>query len=57
MVADITYPGVYQLFLNTVDFLNFDLTWMISVGCFVVVDFHAQFLRAHHDHTVPLLDI
>ena len=43
-MADITYPEVYQRFLQAVDIINFDLTWMISTGCFVVVDFHSQLL-------------
>ena len=43
-VADVTYPGMYQGFLNAVDVLNFDLSWMISAGCVVVMDFHGKLL-------------
>ena len=43
-MADVTYPELYQRFLNIVDVFNFDLTWMISAGCFVVVNFHGKLL-------------
>ena len=43
-MADITYPGIYQSLLNAVNMLNFDISWMISAGCFIAVDFHGQLL-------------
>ena len=43
-MADVTYPGIYQKFLNAAEVFNFDLSWMISAGCFVVVDFHGKLL-------------
>ena len=43
-VANVTFPNVYQKFLDGVDFLNFDLTWAVSAGCFVKVDFHDRLL-------------
>ena len=43
-VADVTYPRMYQDFLNAVDVLNFDLSWIISAGCVVVMDFHGKLL-------------
>ena len=39
-VVTVTFPSVYQAFLDCVNFLNFDLTWIVSVGCFLEVDFH-----------------
>jgi len=43
-VANVTYPNVYQDFLNSVNFLNFDLGWVISAACFVDFDFHDRLL-------------
>lgn len=43
-VANVTYPDVYQRFLDAVDILNFDLGWIISVGCIFDIDFHDQLL-------------
>ena len=43
-MADVTYPGIYQRFLNIVDVLNFDPTWMLAAGCVANVDFHGRFL-------------
>lgn len=39
-----TYPDVYQRFLNAVDVLNFDLGWVLSAGCVVNIDFHGRML-------------
>ena len=41
-VANVVYPGVYQDFLNGVDFFNFDLTWV--TGCVFQIDFHDKLL-------------
>eukprot|EP00752_Nemacystus_decipiens_P012586 g11146.t1 len=43
-VANVTFPHVYQRFLNTLDVFNFDLTWILSAGCVVDVDFHDRLL-------------
>lgn len=43
-VANVIYPDVYQHFLEGVDLLNFDLTWIIAAGCFFDVDFHDRLL-------------
>lgn len=43
-MANVVYPGVYQRFLDIVDVLNFDLTWVLSAGCVVDVDFHDRLL-------------
>lgn len=43
-MANVTYPDVYQRFLDGVDVLNFNLTWIISTGCIVNVDFHDHLL-------------
>jgi len=45
-VANVVFPNVYQDFLDGVDILNFDLSWIISVGCIVDIDFHDQLLFA-----------
>ena len=39
-MANVTYPDVYQRFLDAVDVLNFDALWIPSAGCVVNVDFH-----------------
>ena len=39
-----TFPDVYQTFLDGVNFLNFDLSWVLSVGCFLELDFHDRLL-------------
>ena len=43
-MANVTYPNVYQDFLIGVNFLNFDLGWVVSAGCFVDFDFHDRLL-------------
>lgn len=43
-IANVTYPDVYQAFLDGVDVLNFDLRWVTSVGCIVDIDFHGHLL-------------
>lgn len=35
-----TYPDVYQRFLDAVNILNFDALWIPSAGCIVDTDFH-----------------
>ena len=37
-------PNGYQSFLEGVNFLNFDLSWVFSIGCFLEVDFHDRLL-------------
>ncbi|CAM9166895.1 unnamed protein product [Sphacelaria rigidula] len=39
-VANVTYPDVYQELLDGLDVLNFDLSWILSTGCILDVDFH-----------------
>ena len=43
-VANVTYPDVYQRFLDGVNILNFDVLWIPSAGCLVDVDFHGRLL-------------
>lgn len=43
-VANVTYPDIYERFLDGVDFLNFDLSWVLSVGCIIKLDFHNRLL-------------
>lgn len=43
-MANVTFPDVYQKLLNGVDFLNFDLSWFVSAGCFLDIGFHDRLL-------------
>ena len=43
-MANITYPDVYQHFLDRLDVFNFDLSWVLSAGCVIDVDFHGRLL-------------
>ena len=46
-IANVIYPQVYQRFLDTVMFLNFDLGWLLQfVGCVFEVDIHGRLLIA-----------
>ena len=35
---------MYHKFLDSLDIFNFDLSWVVSVGCFLEVDFHDRLL-------------
>ena len=39
-VANVTFTNVYQKLLDSVNLLNFDLSWVVSTECFLEVDFH-----------------
>lgn len=43
-MANVTYPNVYQRFLDGVNILNFDALWIPSAGCIIDVDFHDSLL-------------
>eukprot|EP00752_Nemacystus_decipiens_P012585 g11145.t1 len=43
-VVNVTFPHLYQRFLDALDVFNFDLTWILSAGCIVDVDFHDRLL-------------
>ncbi|CAM9962030.1 unnamed protein product, partial [Laminaria digitata] len=44
-VANVTYPGVYQTFLNGLDFINLDVGFVVSAGClWSGIDFHDRLL-------------
>eukprot|EP00903_Cladosiphon_okamuranus_P016020 g14792.t1 len=43
-VTNISYPDVYQRFLNGLEVFNFDLGWILSAGCVFDVDFHDRLL-------------
>lgn len=43
-VAHVTYPDIYQRFLDSLEFLSFDLSWVIAIGCIVKIDFHDRLL-------------
>ena len=39
-MANVIYPDVYQDFIRGLNVFNFDLSWMLSAGCLVEMDFH-----------------
>lgn len=43
-VANVTFPSIYQCFLDGVNVLNFDLSWVLSPGCFMEYDFYDRLL-------------
>eukprot|EP00752_Nemacystus_decipiens_P007571 g6764.t1 len=45
-MANVTYPAVYQTFLDGLNVVNFDLSWILSAGCIVDVDFHDRLLMS-----------
>lgn len=43
--ANVTYPDVYEEFLRAIDFVNFDLGFLLSAGClWSDIDFHDRLL-------------
>ncbi|CAM9803211.1 unnamed protein product, partial [Laminaria digitata] len=47
-IASVTYPHVYQRFLDIVNVLNFDLGWIsqLSMGCLFDMGIHGRLLIA-----------
>lgn len=45
-VVNVTYPEIYQRFLDGINVLNFDLAWILSAGCIVGFDFHDRLLSS-----------
>eukprot|EP00903_Cladosiphon_okamuranus_P017291 g15933.t1 len=44
-VANVTYPGVYQDFISTINFINFDPGSLLAAGClWSDIDFHGRLL-------------
>lgn len=43
-MASVTYPELYEFFLEYVSVVNLDLTWMMSVGCLIDTDFYDSLL-------------
>ena len=43
-VANVSYPDVYQRFLDGLEVFNFDLGWILSAGCILDVDFYDRLL-------------
>ena len=43
-VVNVTFPDVYQRFLDAVDLINFELSWAVSAGCVFSFDFHDKLL-------------
>lgn len=54
-MANVTYPGVYQRFLNGLDVFNFDLAWIFSAGCIFDIDFHVRLLVSTVTPLIALL--
>ena len=45
-MANVTFPDVYQRFLDAVDILNFEFSWVLEAGCVFNFDFHDHLLIA-----------
>ena len=46
-MANVTYPGVYQTFLNSIDVINLDIGFVVSAGClWAGIDFHDRLLAS-----------
>ena len=45
-MANVTYPDVYERFLDGLEVFNFDLSWVLSAGCVLDIDFHDRLLVA-----------
>eukprot|EP00903_Cladosiphon_okamuranus_P005767 g5717.t2 len=45
-LASVTYPQSYQAFLDGLNVVNFDLSWVLSAGCIMDVDFHDRLLMS-----------
>lgn len=43
-MANVIFPDVYQDFIRGLNVFNFDLSWMLSAGCLVDLDFHDRLL-------------
>ena len=43
-IANVTYPDIYQKFLDGLDIFNFDFSWILSAGCVMDIDFHDKLL-------------
>ena len=54
-VANVTYPDVYQGFLDGLDVFNFDLGWVLSAGCIFDIDFHDRLLVSTISPIIALL--
>ena len=54
-LANISYPAVYQKFLDALNVVNLDLSWILSAGCIVDVDFHDRLLMSTISPIVAVL--
>lgn len=54
-VVNITYPNVYQRFLDGLEVFNFDLGWILSAGCVFDMDFHDRLLLSTISPIIALL--
>ena len=54
-MANVTYPDVYQRFLDGLDVFNFDMSWVLSVGCVFDMDFHDRLLISTIGPIIALL--
>ncbi|CAN0034835.1 unnamed protein product, partial [Scytosiphon promiscuus] len=54
-VANVTYPDVYQRFIDALDVFNFDLGWILSAGCVFDLNFHHRLVISTVGPIVALL--
>ena len=54
-VANVTYPELYQRFVDALEVFNFDLSWVLSAACVIDVDFHDRLLVTTIGPIVALL--
>ena len=54
-LANISYPAIYQKFLDALNVVNLDLSWILSAGCIVDVDFHDRLLMSTISPIVAVL--
>eukprot|EP00752_Nemacystus_decipiens_P007555 g6749.t1 len=54
-LASVTYPQFYQTFLDGLNVFNFDLSWILSAGCIVDIDFHDRLLMSTISPIVAVL--
>ncbi|CAM9433701.1 unnamed protein product, partial [Hapterophycus canaliculatus] len=54
-VANVTYPDIYQRFMDVLDVFNFDLGWILSAGCVFDLNFHHRVMISTIGPIVALL--
>ena len=54
-VANVTYPEIYQRFVDALEVFNFDLGWVMSAACVIDIDFHDRLLMVTIGPIIALL--